>query len=68
MFGGEIQYISPRPGEARNTLADYSDMNKKTGWKARTKIDELIEKMVTNDLDLLNICHYIDYLWEAFGV
>ncbi len=50
----KINKIYFRPAETELLVANPSKINKKTGWKARTKIDELIEKMVTNDLDLLN--------------
>ncbi len=50
----KINKIYFRPSETELLVANPSKINKKTGWKARTKIDELIEKMVTNDLDLLN--------------
>ena len=43
-----------RPAEVEVLIADSSKIIKETGWKAKTKIDKLIEKMVINDLKLLN--------------
>ena len=43
-----------RPAEVELLIADSSKIIKETGWKAKTKIDKLIEKMVINDLKLLN--------------
>ena len=34
-------------------VADCSKINKKIGWKAKIKIDKLIERMVLNDFNLL---------------
>ncbi len=42
-----------RPAEVELLIADSSKITKKTGWKAKVKIDKLIEKMVINDLKLL---------------
>ena len=42
-----------RPAEVELLVADSSKIINKTGWKAKTKIDKLIEKMVINDLKLL---------------
>ena len=42
-----------RPAEVELLLANSSKINKKTGWKAKTGIDKLIEKMVLNDLKIL---------------
>ena len=35
MFGGDIEYIPSRPGEAWTTLADPSEMREATGWAAK---------------------------------
>ena len=43
-----------RPAEVELLIADSSKIIKETGWRAKTKIDKLIEKMVINDLKLLN--------------
>ena len=43
MFGGEIEYIPKRPGEAWVTLADYSDMKEATGWSPETDIEKYIK-------------------------
>ena len=42
-----------RPAEVELLVANSSKINKKTGWRAKTRIDTLIEKMVLNDLKLL---------------
>ncbi len=42
-----------RPAEVELLVANSSKINKKTGWKAKTGIDKLIEKMVLNDLKIL---------------
>tara|TARA_B100000963_G_C22589699_1_gene654881 strand:+ start:255 stop:1223 length:969 start_codon:yes stop_codon:yes gene_type:complete len=42
-----------RPAEVELLIADASKIREKTGWKAKVKIDKLIEKMVINDLTLL---------------
>ena len=42
-----------RPAEVELLIADSSKITKKTGWKAKVKIDKLIEKMVINDLKFL---------------
>ena len=48
MFGGEIQYVSARPGEARNTLADNSLLREKTGWRTENDLESYIENFLTN--------------------
>jgi len=42
MFGGEKVYIPKRPGEARDTLADFSEMFKATGWESKVKLEGYI--------------------------
>ena len=42
-----------RPAEVELLVANSSKINKKTGWRAKTRIDKLIEKMVLNDLKIL---------------
>ena len=41
-FGGDISYIPTRPGEAWVTLADSSDMHKKTGWEAQINLKDYV--------------------------
>lgn len=48
MFGGKIEYIPARPGEAWTTLADPSEMNKDTGWKAKIDLEEYIKSWLKN--------------------
>lgn len=43
MFGGEIEYISARPGEAKNTLADITKM-KSLGWNPQVFLEDYIEE------------------------
>ena len=38
-FGGRVEYIPSRPGEAWTTLADPAEMKKTTGWDAQTNIE-----------------------------
>jgi len=49
MFGGEIEYIPARPGEAWITLADPSEMREATGWTAKVIIDAYIEDWVKSN-------------------
>ena len=42
-----------RPSEVDLLVADSSKIQKLLGWKARTKINKLIEKMVINDFNLI---------------
>ena len=41
------------PELVKNLLKFYKKINSKLGWKAKTKIDKLIERMVLNDFNLL---------------
>lgn len=43
MFGGNVDYIPARPGEALITLADPAKMNEATGWKASTRIEVYVQ-------------------------
>ena len=49
----KINKIYFRPAEVDLLVADFSKINKIIGWKPKTKIDKLIEKMVVNDLNIL---------------
>jgi GDPmannose 4,6-dehydratase len=42
-----------RPSEVDLLVADSSKIKNKIGWKAKTKINKLIKKMVINDLNLI---------------
>jgi UDP-glucose 4-epimerase len=42
-FGIEKTYLDPRPGEARNTLADIEETTKLTGWTPTIKLEDYIE-------------------------
>ncbi len=45
MVGGEIKYIEPRPGEARDTLADNSKARKILGWKPTKNLENYIKNL-----------------------
>ena len=49
----KINQLYFRPSEVDLLIADSAKINKKIGWKAKTKINNLIEKMVLNDYNLL---------------
>ena len=42
MFGGNVVYIPARPGEAWETLADYSDIKNATGWSPKVSLKEYV--------------------------
>ena len=42
-----------RPAEVDLLVADSTKIKNKIGWKAKTKINGLIEKMVINDFNLI---------------
>jgi len=44
MFGGDIEYIEKRPGEAWTTLADSSMMMAATGWVPRVRLEDYVQK------------------------
>jgi len=50
MFSNKITYISKRPGEAQNTLADISDTEKDLGWVSKVSLKEYIENFKSNNL------------------
>lgn len=49
MFGGAIEYIPSRPGEARTTLADYSEMREATGWKPKVNLSDYVAQWVKDN-------------------
>ena len=49
-FGGNIKFIPPRPGEARETLADISAMQSSTDWKPKTNLLEYIAEFKKDNL------------------
>ena len=53
MFGGEIEYIPRRPGEARDTLADVKEVKNGIGWSAIHTLEnytaEWLSKNIGND-------------------
>ena len=42
MFGGKIEYISKRPGEARDTLADISKIESAIGWRPMHTLEDYV--------------------------
>jgi UDP-glucose 4-epimerase len=42
MFGGEIEYVPDRPGEAYETLANFSEMRERTGWQPQVVLEDYI--------------------------
>ena len=44
MFSGEKRYIPARPGEARNTLADHTEMTKATGWVPKLSLESYVNR------------------------
>jgi UDP-glucose 4-epimerase len=44
LFGGERRYLPARPGEARETLADTTKINKITGWEANHDLTKYIKE------------------------
>ncbi len=49
----KVNKLYYRPAEVDSLVADPSKINKKIGWKAKTKINKLIEKMVISDFNLM---------------
>ena len=52
MFGGEIEYIPKRPGEARITLADASEMTKATRWEPKIQLENYVDRWKKNVYDV----------------
>lgn len=48
IIGGEQVYISARPGEVRDTLADITKAKKILGWEPRVSLKEGLNKLLTN--------------------
>ena len=44
MFGGDKVFLESRPGESNITLADYSEMENKTGWSPKTSLENYIKE------------------------
>jgi UDP-glucose 4-epimerase len=51
MFDGDIEYIPKRPGEAKITLADYSEMTHATGWLPKIQLKDYINDWKINILN-----------------
>jgi len=50
MFSGNIEYISKRPGEAWETLADCSLMKNRTGWSAKTDLEDYVREWKSENI------------------
>ena len=50
-FKDDIKFIPPRPGEARETLADISAMTNATNWEPQSNLMEYIEKFKKDNLN-----------------
>jgi len=48
IIGGEHAYVSERPGEVRDTLADISKAKKLLGWQPRVSLSEGIAELMKN--------------------
>jgi UDP-glucose 4-epimerase len=46
MIGGPTIHVAPREGEARHTLADYTQARETLGWQPRVTIEEGIKELV----------------------
>ena len=46
-FSKNIKYIPARPGESNETLADYSDINKATGWQPYINIEDYVTNIIS---------------------
>lgn len=46
--GSEVEYIPPRPGEAKMTLADITETTKKTSWTPKVRIQDYVKKFIEN--------------------
>ena len=44
-----IEYIAPRPGEAKWTLADITDTTRDTGWTPKVKIQDYVKNFIESD-------------------
>jgi UDP-glucose 4-epimerase len=51
MFGSTTEYIPTRPGEAWETLADYSEFNKATGWEPNIELEEYVSNWLTTSVN-----------------
>lgn len=50
-FKGEVKYIPARPGEAQITLADYSAMSDKTGWKPEVSLEDYVSRWLEENCE-----------------
>jgi nucleoside-diphosphate-sugar epimerase len=51
MFGGEIEYVPARPGEAQVTLADNSALKEHTDWKQGRTLEKYVSDFLLNCKD-----------------
>jgi len=50
MFGGEIEYIPRRPGEARDTLADVRETKNDIGWSSIHTLEDYIAEWTSKNI------------------
>jgi UDP-glucose 4-epimerase len=48
MIGGDYEFIPPRPGEARSTLADTTKIKELLGFKPEIKLEDWINNILNN--------------------
>jgi len=52
LFGGDIEHIPPRPGEAWITLADHSEFSSATGWKPQMTLEKYTANWLSQNINL----------------
>jgi nucleoside-diphosphate-sugar epimerase len=45
MIGGPVTHLAPRAGDARHTLADYSQAERVLGWRPQARIEDAIAEL-----------------------
>lgn len=53
MIGGPVTYLPPRAGDARHTLADYSQTERLLGWCPRVGIEKGIRELKKHSIAVL---------------
>jgi GDPmannose 4,6-dehydratase len=54
-----------RPGEETPLLGDTSKIRQELGWSAKTRFEDIIEKMVKHDIDLLQQSEHPARVWHS---
>ncbi len=49
MYGGEIEYIPPRPGEYDKTLCDYTVAKRVLGWEPNVSLQDYIKEWLNEN-------------------